>query len=726
MRRLRCATRVTLRPVLTPCRAKRALGVSPVSAQRAGEARRSDEDRDDDGREAAAGPSGRGMIFGKVTVGDEWAAKEQGGGRQGVDGADYLYELGRSQQFNVDVTVGARAGMVDSKFVGGFLGKASDIASGELQNNETRTFANLIGDYYVPPAFLDAFALFVVKNFLAESLGSRIPLILGIWGEKGCGKSFQIELACRRMGIVPIVTSAGELEDEWAGEPGQLLRQRYRRAAQVIKNEGKMSCLVINDLDAGCGRFANTQCTVNNQMVMGTLMNLCDNPERVSVGQDWREDDLICRVPIIITANDLSTLYAPLLRDGRMEKFYWKPSEEDITQMVLQMYKDDGLTIDQVRTLVSEFEDQPLDFFGALRARAYDEQIWEWTRRTAREAAEALGAGKDYKSGQTEVDAYNLKAVTERLMRLRKEQDTLTERGVDVPDLELESVSVDLEKLLEEGRDLVREQQAVLDNQLSREYLAWQRDPEEVAAEEAAKRPVPPPPSQQQIAEAVEAAKRSQGERNAMLEQAQSIRRAVEAEERARREAELAAMPPPEPEPEPEPERWHSARPPLAHAMQHGSTASEFWLDTWDEDDLYTLVDVRSVRSHGREAPRGAVSVPAVSLSGPPLALVAEPLEGFAEAFAERFPDKAARVLVLGGEDGEAAEGAMEILVEQLGYTNAVEVAGGYLAWTDCYSPAGRARPPQGKFKYETGAPGTVCVGAELTGDFGYGDKSNG
>ena len=39
------------------------------------------------------------------------------------------------------------------------------------------------------------------------------------------------------------------------------------------------------------------------------------------------------------------------------------------------------------------------------------------------------------------MDAYNLKAVTERLMRLRKEQDTLTERGVDVPDLELESVS---------------------------------------------------------------------------------------------------------------------------------------------------------------------------------------------------------------------------------------------------------------------------------------------
>merc|ERR1712118_181624 len=27
--------------------------------------------------------------------------------------------------------------------------------------------------------------------------------------------------------------------------------------------------------------------------------------------------------------NDFSTLYAPLIRDGRMEKFYWNPSRED-------------------------------------------------------------------------------------------------------------------------------------------------------------------------------------------------------------------------------------------------------------------------------------------------------------------------------------------------------------------------------------------------------------
>lgn len=69
--------------------------------------------------------------------------------------------------------------------------------------------------------------------------------------------------------------------------------------------------------------IGNTQMTVNNQIVVGTLMNLSDNPTRVSIGQRWRESDVTHRVPIIVTGNDFSTLYAPLIRDGRMEKFYW-------------------------------------------------------------------------------------------------------------------------------------------------------------------------------------------------------------------------------------------------------------------------------------------------------------------------------------------------------------------------------------------------------------------
>jgi hypothetical protein len=53
--------------------------------------------------------------------------------------------------------------------------------------------------------------------------------------------------------------SAGELEHELAGTPGRLIRERYRRAAELSKVRGKMSCLMINDIDAGLGHFVNTQ-----------------------------------------------------------------------------------------------------------------------------------------------------------------------------------------------------------------------------------------------------------------------------------------------------------------------------------------------------------------------------------------------------------------------------------------------------------------------------------
>ena len=35
--------------------------------------------------------------------------------------------------------------------------------------------------------------------------------------------------------------------------------------------------------------------------------------------------------------NDFSTLYAPLIRDGRMEKFYWDPDREDVINIVWQV-----------------------------------------------------------------------------------------------------------------------------------------------------------------------------------------------------------------------------------------------------------------------------------------------------------------------------------------------------------------------------------------------------
>ncbi|OKH20749.1 ribulose bisphosphate carboxylase small subunit [Chroogloeocystis siderophila] len=234
--------------------------------------------------------------------------------------------------------------------------------------------------YYIAPRFLNKLAVHITKNFL-DLPGVRVPLILGIHGHKGEGKTFQCELVFDLMGVEAVHVSGGELESPDAGDPARLLRLRYREAADLIRTRGKMAILMINDLDAGAGRFDQaTQYTVNTQLVNGTLMNIADNPTNVQLPGSY-DDKPLPRVPIIVTGNDLTTLYAPLVRDGRMEKFYWEPNREDKIGIVGGIFEPDELSKSDVEKLVDTFLEQSIDFYGALRSRIYDEQILDFIEK---------------------------------------------------------------------------------------------------------------------------------------------------------------------------------------------------------------------------------------------------------------------------------------------------------------------------------------------------------
>ncbi|MFQ4136498.1 ribulose bisphosphate carboxylase small subunit [Nodosilinea sp. PGN35] len=228
--------------------------------------------------------------------------------------------------------------------------------------------------YYLSPRFLDKLAVHITKNYL-KLPQVKIPLLLGVHGRKGEGKTFQCELVYDRMGIEVVHISGGELESPDAGDPARLIRLRYREAAELVRVRGKMAVLMINDIDAGAGRFdALTQYTVNTQLVNNTLMNIADNPTNVQLPGSYDENE-IQRVPIIMTGNDLSTLYAPLIRDGRMDKFYWQPDRSDRIGIVGGIFAPDGLSSQDVTRLVDTFPTQAIDFFGAVRAQIYNEQI---------------------------------------------------------------------------------------------------------------------------------------------------------------------------------------------------------------------------------------------------------------------------------------------------------------------------------------------------------------
>lgn len=102
-----------------------------------------------------------------------------------------------------------------------------------------------------------------------------------------------------------------------------------------------------------------TQYTVNNQMVNATLMNIADSPTNVQLPGMYNKEDN-ARVPIIVTGNDFSTLYAPLIRDGRMEKFYWAPNREDRIGVCTGIFKSDNVPKEDIVKLVDAFPGQSI------------------------------------------------------------------------------------------------------------------------------------------------------------------------------------------------------------------------------------------------------------------------------------------------------------------------------------------------------------------------------
>merc|ERR1712205_245506 len=355
-------------------------------------------------------------------------------------------EMSRWKGMDMDISddqqdIARGRNMVDSKFQGatGIGGTHNAVMSSQdYLSAGMKTYSahdNITTEnFYISPSYMDKVIVHVAKNFM-KLPKIKVPVILGVWGGKGQGKTFQSDLIFKKLGIAPIVMSAGELESGNAGEPAKLVRQRYREASDIVK-KGKMCSLSINDLDAGAGRMGGTtQYTVNNQMVHATLMNIADNPTNVQSPGQYEVVE-IPRVPVIATGNDFSTLYAPLVRDGRMEKFYWAPTFEDRVGIANGIFKADGVDEEDVRCLVEQFDGQSIDFFGALRARVYDDKVREF------------------------ISEMGIENIGKRLVNVRKGEEVT----FDPP-------AMNLEVLLEYGKALENEQENVKRVQLADAYL---------------------------------------------------------------------------------------------------------------------------------------------------------------------------------------------------------------------------------------------------------------
>lgn len=239
----------------------------------------------------------------------------------------------------------------------------------------------LSAEPHIPERFAHALDEHLVFNLCG---GFGWPLVLGIFGRPGDGKSFQIRTHLERRGVLPVTINAADLESDRAGTPGKLVLSVYQDAGHRIE-EGCPAAVLVDDFDTTVGEWENSTTTVNHQQVLAQLMHLADSPTEAA-GKKLR------RVPVFITGNDLSKVYPPLRRPGRMRAFPWLPNQSDREAIVAGILAS-VLPASEIPGLLATVPDAPIAFFSDLLseilARSSDAEV----RRLAQDLPSLARAG---------------------------------------------------------------------------------------------------------------------------------------------------------------------------------------------------------------------------------------------------------------------------------------------------------------------------------------------
>ncbi len=183
------------------------------------------------------------------------------------------------------------------------------------------------------------------------------PLVLGVFGRPGDGKSFQIRTQLERRGVLSVSINAADLESDRAGQPGKVVLAAYEDAGHRV-SEGTPAALIVDDFDTTVGEWEHSTTTVNHQQVLAQLMHLADSPTQAA-------DRTLRRVPVFVTGNDLSKVYPPLRRPGRMYPFHWLPSADE-RQKIVEQIMASALTPTETAELLAQLPEAPIAFFSDL------------------------------------------------------------------------------------------------------------------------------------------------------------------------------------------------------------------------------------------------------------------------------------------------------------------------------------------------------------------------
>lgn len=260
---------------------------------------------------------------------------------------------------------------------------------------------------HISDSFRQVIVNHLTGNLLVES--TLTPLILGIFGPPGEGKTFQTETILSELSMAAQIVSPGELESENAGHPAQMLRGLYQSASQDAKR-GTPTVLVVNDVDTVLGDWGSrVQYTVNRQVVIGQLMAFCDYPNLVA-GTATR------RVPIIVTGNNPTTLYGPMMRPGRMRIFAWEPGLEDKVAAVKGLFP--ALPEVSIAALIRVRPSHSIAFWADVKAALWEQRVGDWlTEQPEAQVRSMLARGEKASLEPTAVSEEQISRIADHLDR---------------------------------------------------------------------------------------------------------------------------------------------------------------------------------------------------------------------------------------------------------------------------------------------------------------------
>lgn len=253
-------------------------------------------------------------------------------------------------------------------------------------------------EVYIPQRFCKQITLHIFKNYYANKYHDfETPLILAISGPPGMGKTYQTNSVLDDLGVKKFKISGAEFENENAGIPAKNILNTYKSVADdVFDRKIEFGAIVIDDIDAALGQWEGiVQYTMNRQLLIKALIDLADSPYKL----DTRDEDgclqcyETCRIPLIVTLNDETKMYKPLMRNGRTTIFTWMPEEEEISSILDSIFSGIILTdsnkpvspYDLYQHLLTYTNDStkeaistlPLSLFSDIKSAIHDDYLWK-------------------------------------------------------------------------------------------------------------------------------------------------------------------------------------------------------------------------------------------------------------------------------------------------------------------------------------------------------------